>query len=486
MEIHMEESQSPQRAMLHNLRIGMRIALFRPFDPAQLRTDARQIVLLILVAFALGLLSDFIHVSPKREFNAWGVISHLATYLLFLLSVYLVAQIQGRVEQLALLAVALLATEPVGQALVEMYRALFDISMVSESSWMAWSAYVLLISWSYAVCFWVQRHVFFTTLRRTALATTIYISVFLLNSFTLPHAQVWYTAYAEDKLQSRQRVDVEETYYAQPELLKAALENLKPQRPGIPDIYFVGMAGWAEQDVFLREVRSVRQLFDARFDTEGRSLLLINNPTTVADAPLANASNLSYVLNHVAELMDPEEDILFLYVTSHGSKEHEVAMSYWPLSLNDISAERLREILDASAIRWRAVVLSACYSGGFIQPLQDPRTMVLTASAADRQSFGCANENAWTYFGEAYFDKALTHTYSFTTAFQDASRAIAEREVREKLEPSLPQSWVGETIAEYLPRLENRLAALHSDVPQLVSDCAEGKHVASASLTTCR
>lgn len=461
------------RALLVNLRTGLRIGLLRPFDPNHLQVDIRQVVLLLLVAFGLDVLSDFIHVEPERQFNGWGVISQLANYALFLLAAYLAAQIQGQLERFSLLVVAMLAAEPAGQGMIEIYRLSLDFVAAGENDWMAWGVYALLVAWFFAMFFRAQRRLFTTSRRRTALAVGIYFGVILANSFGLPHTEVWYTAYAEDDASSRPALDVEATYYAQPELLNAALERLQPQRPGIHDIYFVGVAGWAEQDVFLREVRSVHQLFDARFDTAGRSLVLINNPATVGEVPLANASNLQRVLRHIGELMDPDEDLLFLYVTSHGSSKHELSMHYWPLSLNDISAGRLSEMLAASAIGWRAVVISACYSGGFIPSLNDARTMVLTASAADRQSFGCSNENAWTYFGEAYFDKALPQTPSFVAAFQRAASAIAEREVSEKLEPSLPQVWVGEEIAQFLPKLETRLATLNGNEETQLVDCGD-------------
>jgi len=461
------------RALLVNLRTGLRIGLLRPFDPSRLQVDIRQVVLLLLVAFGLDVLSDFIHVKPERQFNGWGVISQLANYAMFLLAAYLATQIQGQLERFGLLVVAMLAAEPVGQGMIEIYLLSLDFAAAGENDWMAWGVYALLVAWFFAVFFRAQRRLFTTSHRRTALAVGIYFGVILANSFVLPHTEVWYTAYAEDDAPSRPALDVEATYYAQPELLNAALERLQPQRPGIHDIYFVGVAGWAEQDVFLHEVRSVHQLFDARFDTAGRSLVLINNPATVGEVPLANASNLQRVLHHIGELMDPDEDMLFLYVTSHGSSKHEVSMHYWPLSLNDISAGRLSEMLAASAIGWRAVVISACYSGGFIPSLNDAKTMVLTASAADRQSFGCSNENVWTYFGEAYFDKALPQTPSFVAAFQRAASVIAEREASEKLEPSLPQAWVGEDIAQFLPKLETRLATLNGNVEAQPVDCGD-------------
>src|SRR6266481_3573630 len=40
----------------------------------------------------------------------------------------------------------------------------------------------------------------------------------------------------------------------QPALLQAAIARLAPQRKGTTDVYAVAVAGWAEQDVFVKEV----------------------------------------------------------------------------------------------------------------------------------------------------------------------------------------------------------------------------------------
>ena len=64
-------------------------------------------------------------------------------------------------------------------------------------------------------------------------------------------------------------------------------------------------------------------------------------------------------------------------------------------------------MLDASGIRWRIVVISACYAGGFIAALSDPHTVVMAAAAPDRTSFGCSTDSEMTFFTEALFKQAL-------------------------------------------------------------------------------
>jgi len=146
-----------------------------------------------------------------------------------------------------------------------------------------------------------------------------------------------------------------------------------------------------------------------------------------------------------------------LFMTSHGSEDHRFSLSLWPLRLHEVDPVVLRTLLDESGIKYRVVVVSACYSGGFVKPLESPDTLVITASSADRNSFGCSNEAEWTYFGKAYFNDALATTHSFVKAFEIAKPAIAAREVKERFDRSEPQISLGTDIAARLDELEAQL-----------------------------
>jgi len=104
-------------------------------------------------------------------------------------------------------------------------------------------------------------------------------------------------------------------------------------------------------------------------------------------------------------------------------------------------------------------MVSSCYSGGFVEPLKNDYTAIATAAAPDRTSFGCSNENDFTYFGEALLKDQLQQEYSFPLAFQQANAAITERESRENLTASNPQYYVGDAIAPRLEALAVRLRA---------------------------
>jgi len=240
-------------------------------------------------------------------------------------------------------------------------------------------------------------------------------------------------------------------------MLDQALGAIEPGRDGITDAYFIGVGAYATQDVFLKETLFAKELFDRRFNTAGRSLALINHLTTRDELPLATSTNLEAALHHIGSVMNRDEDVLVLYMTSHGSSDHELSMSFWPLPLNDVTPEMLRQYLDDAGIKWRVVIISACYSGGFIDRLKSPDAAIATAAALDRTSFGCSNENDFTYFGEALLKDQLQQEYSLPEAFSRAAAAVAERELRENLSASHPQFFIGENISPVLDTLTREL-----------------------------
>jgi hypothetical protein len=120
------------------------------------------------------------------------------------------------------------------------------------------------------------------------------------------------------------------------------------------------------------------------------------------------------------------------------------------LPLVDLEPEDLRSALDDAGIKWRVVIVSACYSGIFIEPLQSANTLIITAADADHTSFGCADDRDLTYFGEAFLRDSLPGATSLEAAFEKAKALIAARERAEKLTPSHPQLSVGAAIRSKL------------------------------------
>ena len=173
---------------------------------------------------------------------------------------------------------------------------------------------------------------------------------------------------------------------------------------------------------------------------------------------MATITSIRESLVAIGTRMDKEKDILFLFLSSHGSKEHELALNQNNMSLRSLSATELAALLKESGIRWKVVVVSACYGGGFIDPIKNDRTLVIAAARHDRQSFGCSDENDFTYFGRAFFKDALPQSASFQEAFRKAERSVAaqersDRNPGDKKDPgnySLPQMFNPGPIEKHL------------------------------------
>ncbi|QTD46331.1 C13 family peptidase [Ottowia testudinis] len=221
------------------------------------------------------------------------------------------------------------------------------------------------------------------------------------------------------------------TLYNQHALLQRQFEQLKASEPGVPRLYTLYVAGDGRQEVFRREVTFVDELMARRFDTRGRSVSLVNSRSSAERLPLATAHSIELALAALAGKMDRERDLLFVYLTSHGSSTHELSLGAKGLMLPDLPAARLGELLKASGIRNQVVVVSACYAGGFIPALQGERTWVIASAQADRRSFGCADDNDFTYFGRALFKESLSEAVTLTDAFQRAQKLVQEWEARD-------------------------------------------------------
>src|SRR5690606_24217445 len=128
----------------------------------------------------------------------------------------------------------------------------------------------------------------------------------------------------------------------------------------------LGFAGDGDERVFANEVRHFARLAGERFDAGGRTLTLANSAHDPGGAPMATLTALAGSLDALADRMDPAEDVLLLYLTTHGSEDHQLLVQLGDLPLSQIEPADLAGVLEASGIRWRIVMVSACFSGGFL------------------------------------------------------------------------------------------------------------------------
>lgn len=225
---------------------------------------------------------------------------------------------------------------------------------------------------------------------------------------------------------------------AQGRLLEEALANVPPSTSAV-ELYSLTLGGDGKQSVFLRESDYVSNMLASRFGAYGQ-IRLVNHRDHSGDRPMATRENLRRAALTLAERSGPE-DLLFIYLTSHGTAEHELVLDQPRMELADLPADELASVLAPLKNRDKIIVISACYSGGFIPALKDERTLIMTASRGDRVSFGCSEEADFTYFGDALFAQALNQTDDLEQAFKLAKATVAERELADNFEASEPQIW---------------------------------------------
>lgn len=233
-------------------------------------------------------------------------------------------------------------------------------------------------------------------------------------------------------------------------LLQQAIAALPASTPAM-ELYSLTLAGDGNQSVFLREADYVSRLLRERFAAYG-NITLVNHRDHLADRPVASRETLARSVRALAE-RSGEEDLVFIYLTSHGSSDHQLVLSQPRLELANLPASDLAALLQPLKDRFKVVVIAACYSGGFIPPLKDEKTLVMTASRADRVSFGCSEENDFTYFGRALFAEALQETDDLAKAFEIAKAHVAEREEADDFEASEPQLWAPEAVLAHWRKL---------------------------------
>jgi len=242
---------------------------------------------------------------------------------------------------------------------------------------------------------------------------------------------------------------------AQGRLLEDALSNVPASTPAV-ELYTLTLGGDGKQSVFLRESDYVANMLTSRFGAFGQ-IRLVNHRDHLVDRPMATRENMRRAAVTLAERSGPE-DLIFIYLTSHGTSDHELVLEQPRMELSDLPADELAAVLAQLKNRDKVIVISACYSGGFIPALKDERTLIMTASRADRVSFGCSEEANFTYFGDALFAQALNQTDDLEQAFKLARATVAERELADGFEASEPQIWAPKTVLSHWQLLRKQQA----------------------------
>ena len=453
---------------------GLRASLFLPPRTAGRSPAPFQVLLIFVACFALEIaLSRLMFVGPARfDTQAW--LSGWWSSLVFVgtawwaFSAAETNSLNGsRSSRVATcFTLSLLAAIP-ALLIYELLMAALAHRLIKPSAkssvWVYWSIYGVFMLWSFGVLAMLIRR-FSGWTARTA--------VFLLVMLACSGVAIWQfdqRAWQEDySTQSNADADKprlrlsQQTFEAQQALWVTKVNALTPQRADVTDVYGLVFAPYASEDVFKRESTLVTDILNQRFDAQGRVLHLLNHGATTQSHLWATPQNAERAIEALAERMDKDKDVLVVYLTSHGGSDFKLAASHWPLDVEPLTPQLLRAALDKAGIRNRVIAVSACYSGGWVAPLANDNTLVMTAADATHTSYGCGRLSELTYFGRALFDEQLRKTRSFEQAFTNAVPLIKQREIDAGKDDgfSNPQISVGSGIRPLLKSLEQRLEAL--------------------------
>jgi Glycosylphosphatidylinositol transamidase (GPIT), subunit GPI8 len=160
----------------------------------------------------------------------------------------------------------------------------------------------------------------------------------------------------------------------------------------------------------------------------------------------AERSTPKHIAKGLADVAKTARAGCMVYLTSHGNQDG--------IGIGDyvLSPKRLGRMIDTACSKRPAVVIvSACYSGVFVDRLRAPDRIVFTAAAKDRSSFGCGATDKYTYFDTCAVEN-LPKAGDFVTFGKRTIACVAAREKKEQVDrASNPQLVVGEKAAAVVP-----------------------------------
>lgn len=475
------------------LKIAMRAAIWRRTPDPRL-VGLPSLIGWILVLAAVRCALQLAGALPTPGFDPYGLNALVAWIAIALVITALFVPQPGRVTAVAAVAALSVLTEvvlgiaplaiPLIQSSLPLDEAAANYPALNEL-WTSIGAPVAMfllpaVAWIGAMFAILRSFDTQATLRVAGKVLALWAALFLAKN-ALPHSPVFAgpnfdprNANLWEYVRARQLADVDRgraseerdaagpglklgaarTGQSQPALLKTALDQLAPQQPGKTDVYAIGLAGWAEQDVFIKELDGAFASLGRVLPLRDHTIRLSNYPETYGSLPVANRENFAAAVRAVAQVMDKEEDILLLLMTSHGAT-NGVGLQLPGGGQAILTPSEVAAILAKEGIKHRMVIVSACYGGVFVPPLANDDTIVLTAADDKNTSFGCAPGRDWTYFGDALFNQALQPGVDLKFAFTRARMMIAGWEQMDGVTPSNPQGHFGPALVDKLaPVLE--------------------------------
>jgi hypothetical protein len=462
------------------LKAGQRIAFFRPISLGAQQVSALQFFVLICLLLLIPVGITRFEVNGAALFDMRGLLLSWISMPILAVFAWLVLESDAKRSQPTLgdTTIPPYSAAHLGTFLGISYAASIPLTFISSllavlamrlpelsaNPWLPWVVYVawwLVFAWSAVITYWIGKE-FQLSYRAIAILAIGSVSISLVYAM-MTQERIWEVDYAAQRNDEPARMQLSQDLFEhQTKLLKDQLSALAPHRADTRDLYAIVFAPYASENVFINESKMVSSVLTERFDAKDRLVQLVNHANTTATIAWATPLNLQRSIEAIAQKMDKDNDVFLLYMTSHGASDFKLAASHWPLEVESLTPANLATMLNNAGIRHRVLIISACYSGGWIPPLANDYSLVMTAADATHTSYGCGRKSDLTYFGRALFDEQLRNTFSFEEAFHKAVPVIEKREKDAGKTDgfSNPQISVGAQVNSALSELSERLSKL--------------------------
>jgi hypothetical protein len=162
------------------------------------------------------------------------------------------------------------------------------------------------------------------------------------------------------------------------------------------------------------------------------------------DPTAPGLANVDAVKGGLHRLLGTAGEGCLIYVTSHGNMQG-IKFGEKLASPADIQGLADRTCGNRPTV----MILSACHSGVFVQPLQANNRMVMSAARADRSSFGCGTSDKYPYFDQCMIS-SLPSARNFIALTGQVKACVSRMEQAEHFLPSEPQLAIGQSIEPLL------------------------------------
>lgn len=442
--------------------LTLRALFFFPQKSVRLRVTPGVIIFSCFVNIVLAVLFDLLLKWPIEQMHFWGFVQLFSSFFVLIAVIFLAISMFGQARKFGPILVQFNILSLLAGLVYSLLVYFLSQSEIWNSGsvsvylfWLLGGHAVFLIFSSIVLFRSSQYHLQIGTGLSMTVAIALLISSAVEDRYFPPSGFFWTDTGFDDHGTYDELVApivAEELYSRQDQLLSAQFKKLLPQDPETVELFAVLGAGYAYEGVFRREVEAVPKILDAQFENV-QFVSLVNSIEYPDRFPILGKVNLNRVIDEFERRMDVKKDVLLLFLTSHGSYD-SFSLRFEHMLLRSLTSTELAAILDGSSIQNIVVVLSACQSGSFVDDLSGDNRLIITASAAEKNSFGCSDENEWTFFGRAFFDHALRQTRDFAQAFEIAKSLVTEWEEEQGFTPSEPQISLGSGIAEALAQLK--------------------------------